>query len=126
MPYHRLDRRAAIVRPEKHFRAAAALAAQGAGELVLGRQDQPPAEVAWRVRRSEHAADLTDPTTTAEITDNPGVRLGRLDVVNKTATSPRTRRCTNSKPSQFAHSPSANLVPATEKEPDERHRRDHH
>ena len=126
MPYRRLDRRAAIVRREKRFRAATALAAPSAGVLVLGRQDQPPAEVAWRVRRSDHAADLTDPTTTAEVTDNPGVRLGRLDVVNKAATSPRTRRYTNSKPPQFAHSPGANLVPATEKEADERHRRDHH
>ena len=75
MPYHRLDRRAAIVRREKGFRAATALAAESAGVLVLGRQDQPPGEVAWRVRRSEHAADLTDPTTTAEVTDNPGPLL---------------------------------------------------
>lgn len=61
MPDRRLDRRAAIVRREKRFRSATALAAQSAGVLVLGRQDQPPAEVAWLVRRSEHAADLTDP-----------------------------------------------------------------
>ena len=61
MPDRRLDRRAAIVRRDKRFRAATALAAQSAGVLVLGRQDQPPAQAAWLVRRSEHAADLTDP-----------------------------------------------------------------